>query len=271
MKTIQDVTLRPNKIKASDPIRLAPTPAERKALQQKNPRTPPRTEDLGRNERTFGSARVQQGQLHVIWRWQFDRFLARVDLATGKVEKTSRTVRWKRTPAIKDYTEVAKIAADPDAFGLPHKLPQCAKLEDVPRDLISFPRDDKFGGGVSAQERWVAGDVLALLVDVSERRSSRTLLVLWDVKTGKNLQMDVVMRLEHSRDADEWGTVYPAFQADMLFARPERTEEERRSLDMRWRCFLSKAMPGRQRCGWRRMRGTSGLRVRVCCSLPAAR
>jgi hypothetical protein len=153
----------------------------------------------------------------VIWRWGFDRFLARVDLATGKVERSSRTPAWKRTPPIKEHSEVAKIAADPDAFGTPHKLPKLAKLEDVPRGLISFPplsKGDKFGflGSVSAQERWVAGDVLALVVDVSERQSSRTLLVLWDVKTGKLLQSSGIMYLEHSRDVNERGAVFPAFQ-----------------------------------------------------------
>jgi hypothetical protein len=214
-----------NKVKASDPIRLAPTPEELKALEQKNPRTPLPTAALERKEPTFASVRLQQGQLHVIWRWRFDHFLARVDLATGKVEKSSRTPGWKRTPPIKDYTEIAKIAADPDAFGMPHKLPKLAKLEDVPRDLISFPRDDKFGGGVSAQERWVAGDVLALLVYVSERRSSRTLLVLWDVKTGKNLQSSDVMRLEHSKNADDRGTVFPAFQGRYVV---RATREDRR-------------------------------------------
>ncbi len=215
-----------NKVKASDPIRLAPTPEELKALEEKNPRTPEPTRAVERKEPTFGSVRLQQNQLHVIWRWRFDQFLARVDLGTGKVEKSSRDPGWKLTPGLKDHTDVAKIAADPDAFGVPYKLPKLAKLEDVPRDLISFPKeDDKSRGGVSAQERWVAGDVLALVVHVSERRSSHTLLVLWDLKTGKLLQSSAVMRLEHSKNADDWGTVYPAFQGRYAI---RATKEDRR-------------------------------------------
>lgn len=146
--------------------------------------------------------------------------------------KSSRNPGWKLTPPIKDHTEVAKIAADPDAFGTPYKLPKLPKLEDVPRELISFPKDDdKSRGGVSAQERWVAGDVLALVVHVSERRDSHTLLVLWDLKTGKLLQYSAVMWLEHSRDASERGSAYPAFQGRYVVR--VSSEDRRRTTELR--------------------------------------
>jgi hypothetical protein len=202
-----DVADKGKRVLASDPIQLAPTPKEQKAIEAKGPRTPGPEPAPERKATTFCRGRVQQGQLHLIWRSQFWRFTARIDLATGKVTQLGRTSVVERHPSTEAYTEIAKIAADPKAFGVPQKLPELAKLEDPqPRALFNVR------GSMDFRTRWVAGDVLAVLLDRAEFERSSALLVLWDVKTGKNLHSSVVLRngtYKGARDND--GVVYPAF------------------------------------------------------------
>lgn len=196
-----DVANKGKRVMASDPIQLAPTPKELKAIQKKEPPATPLAEPPDGKVTTFCRGRIKQGQLHLIWG---RHFTARIDLATGKVTKLPRTPSAKRSPSTEDYSEIAKIAADPKAFGAPQKLPEMAKLEDPqPRELFNPQKEQP----MHFRTRWVAGDVLALLLEQRQRSRSRTLLVLWDVKTGKNLHSSEI--LQRSREED--GVIYPAF------------------------------------------------------------
>jgi len=206
-----DVANKGKRVMASDAIQLALTAKEQEDIRKKDPVTP--GAELAERGPTFCRGKVQEGELHLIWRNSFFTFAARVDLATGMVTKQRRTPSERRRPSIEDYSKIAQIAADPKAFGVPQKLPKLAKLEDPqPRELFRFDSDSKMGGGTSLDSRWVAGDVLAVLLGVQERRRSSEVLVLWDMKTGKNLHSSEVLWRERGKGArDNDAVVYPAF------------------------------------------------------------
>ena len=187
---------------ASDPIQIGATPQRLKEIEEKHGLKPDARLDL---KSATCRARIQQGQLHLIWR-SLGEFTARIDLASGKVAKLPWTPAVRRNASADKYSEIAKIAGDPKAFGLTQKLPAIAKLEDPqPRELFKEE-------SMILRSRWVAGNVLAVLLWSSERDekrfSARTILVLWDTKTGKNLHSNQV--LHESRYSD--GFVGRAFQ-----------------------------------------------------------
>ena len=207
-----DVANKGKGVLASDPIQLAPTPKELETFRKKHAVTPPPDRPVVRKVTTFCSGRVQHNDLHVIWRWDFPHFTARIDLDTGKVTKLPITPAVKRRPSTDDYAEIGKIAADPNAFGIPQKLPKLAKLDDPqPRELLQVHAS----APIHFRTRWVASGVLAMLLDRSDFERFRTFLVLWDVKTGKNLHSSEVM----CQYLDHEGVVYPAFHGRYLVRR----------------------------------------------------
>jgi outer membrane protein assembly factor BamB len=170
----------------SDPIELfaSPEPAHIDPKLRPSRQLPPDPKEYP----VFCAARMEQGQLHV--EWEFERGAAQVHPKTGKVTQLRREL-FSNWPRSMKYGDIAKIAADPHAFGTRLRLTRVPKkaLEDpLPRDLFQISEDGRPKGGLGISSRWLSGDALAVLVGRSDGRNFDTILVCWDMNNGKNLR-----------------------------------------------------------------------------------
>jgi hypothetical protein len=149
----------------------------------------------------FCEARMEGGQLHL--EWELKRGAARVNTKTGNVTPLARELFSKGPPTIK-YGNIAKIAADPDAFGARHKLisvPKAALQDPQPRNLFQIAEDERRNDSLGIETRWLTGDMLAVLVSKCQGgRHFETILVCWDVNTGKNFRSVQVATGSSGRD-----------------------------------------------------------------------
>lgn len=181
------------RILVSDPIELVDLPDKRRA-------SPGVVAPHPKDSPVFCRGRMREGQLYVEW-LNLGHFAVHVDPHTGKVSPTPPEPAPGGTPVT--YEDIAKVAADPDSRGPRfklHKAPEKPLEDPKPRNRFHSHTDWKKGMTMSIHDRWVTGNILAVLVGKGGFRESEQILVCWDLQSGKHLHSSCVSRASFDRE-----------------------------------------------------------------------